>query len=473
MKKILGMLLFSLILVTGIITAKENISANPSQDDVVIVIDPGHGEADPGAQATTGAYEKDCNLAIAQAMKAELETYEGVKVYLTRSGDEWTTNTARAMTAAELNADFLISIHNNSGSDTNTGALAYRSVNSYYSEATNDMCNLILENLAAIGLHNGGTQTRISTQYDYEDYYTIIAEGVRAGVPTIIVEHCFLSNPADAAFLTNENGTVNSDTAIQMGKADATAVATYFSLIKRTAVADNETTVALEKSYSVALTAPGSADKNVSWYSVDAGIATVTEDGVVTAVGAGTTNVVYKCSDGTTGSCTIEVNAPKAIALVGAIDPTFYSSDAEFEAIDKDSAFGFVIYSDGSSSKVSLDSVSSIDFDVTGVQDVTVKYGNLTGTLRVIHNTSEYVPEVTLPAETEPVESETPSENTSQSENETKAAKDEVNDKDNLIKILKFVIIFLIVLIIGILIFTIESSRRRNRSRRRRGRRRY
>ena len=59
------------------------INADENKKDVVIVIDAGHGGNDPGALAVTGAYESDCNLAIALAMKAELETYEGVQVYLT------------------------------------------------------------------------------------------------------------------------------------------------------------------------------------------------------------------------------------------------------------------------------------------------------------------------------------------------------------------------------------------------------
>lgn len=474
MKKILAMFLSVFFIFTGVLTISEDAKANTENTqktkDVVVVIDAGHGGADPGALATTGIYEKDCNLAIALAMKAELETYEGIKVYLTRSQDEWSTNTARAMTAAALNADFLISVHNNSGSTTNTGAWAYRSVNSYYSEATNDMCNLILENLSKIGLHNGGVQTRVSTQYDYEDYYTIIAEGVRAGVPSIIVEHCFLSNPIDATMLTDANGKLNYNMTTAMGKADATAVAAYFSLNKRTIEADNTAAVTLEKTYSVTLTAPV-AEKPV-WYSIDEKIVIVNEDGIATAVGSGTTNVVYKTASGATGSCTITVPKAEPIALIGAVDPTFYESSEKLAAFNSENAFGFVVFSDGTATKVKLDAVGSVDLNVTGVQDIAVKSGSLTGYLRIIYNNSEYLPEVTLPAETEPEEESTTVETTTQ-ESETPSEKPE-DEKDNLIKILKFVIVILVVLVIGLVIFVIESIRRKNRSyRRRRGRRRY
>lgn len=473
MKKILAVFLSVFVMFTCVFTLSENVKADTENTekprDVIVVIDAGHGGADPGALATTGVYEKDCNLAIALAMKSELETYEGIKVYLTRSQDEWTTNTGRAMTAAALNADFLISVHNNSGSATNTGALAYRSVNLYYSEATNDMCNLILENLSQIGLHNGGVQTRTSTQYDYEDYYTIIAEGVRAGVPSIIVEHCFLSNPADAAKITDDNGKINYDMTTAMGKADATAVASYFSLNKRTVTADNSAVVTLEKTYSVTLTA--SVAEKPLWYSIDEKIVTVNQDGVATAVGSGTTNVVYKTSSGATGSCTIIVPNAEPVALIGAIDPTFYESSEKLAAFNSENAFGFTVFSDGTATKVKLDAVGSVDLNVTGVQDIAVKSGSLTGSLRIVYNNSEYLPEVTLPVETEPEEESTTVETTTQ-ESETPSEKED--EKDNLIKILKFVIIILVVLVIGLVIFVIESIRRKNRSyRRRRGRRRY
>ena len=186
MKSFIKTIVFSLVLAAGIVSMTVNADAKDAEGNVVIVIDPGHGGEDPGAQAVTGAFEDECNYIIAMAMKNELCKYDGVKVYLTREADSWITNTGRAMIAAGLKADFLISLHNNSGSSTNTGALAYRSLNQYYAEATNDMCTLILDNLAELGLKNGGVQTRTSTSYDYEDYYTIIGEGVRAGVPQLL-----------------------------------------------------------------------------------------------------------------------------------------------------------------------------------------------------------------------------------------------------------------------------------------------
>ncbi len=450
---------------------EKNISAKDSDGDIVIVIDAGHGEDDPGSiAATTGVYEKDCNLAIAKAMKNELSKYEGVKVYLTRSDDEWMTNTGRAMIAASLNADFLISIHNNSGSESNSGCIAYRSLNEYYSEATNDMCSLITENLAALGLNNGGVQTRTSTDFDYEDYYTVIAEGVRAGIPTIIVEHCFLSNPSDEALLCNPDGTVNSEMAAMMGEADAKAVVTYYNLTPRTAQADSETTVTLQKGYSIELSIPDYSGDDASWYSIDKNVASVDENGVATTVGTGTTNIVYRLPDGTSGYCTIVVEQEEAVALTGGINPTFYETPEELENINEDDIFAFVSYSDGSARKVKPDSIGSIDYEAVGIQDIEISYGELKGNLRVCMS-RDYIPEVTTPAPTEP---ETLPATSAEQAVTSETAQNNDNEDDSAIdyrKLIRYAVVLLVVVLIAIILVIVENKRRRNRRRRRRRRR--
>ncbi|MCM1309079.1 MAG: N-acetylmuramoyl-L-alanine amidase [Butyrivibrio sp.] len=463
----------------------ETVRAKDADGDVVIVIDAGHGGQDPGSEALTGAYEKDCNLEIALAMKEELGKYKGVKVYLTRSDDEWLTNTGRAMVAASLKADFLISVHNNSGSATSSGCIGYRSLNKYYSEATNEMCSLITDNLAALGLHNGGVQTRESTQYAGEDYYTLIGEGVRAGIPSVIIEHCFLSNSEDAAFLTNADKTVNKENARKMGVADANAVVTYFGLSRRTAAADSQSSVTLQKGSSVTLSIPNYAGADATWYSIDQNTATVDGNGTATAVGTGTTNIVYKLADGTTGYCTVKVEPPTAVTLTGCIDPTFYENMTEFGAMNLADAFGFVSYSDGSSLKTAVEITGSLDKAKIGIQDIEIKYGELTGLLRVCNASSPYVPEVTLP---EPTDAPKPSETASENSEPTDASSVDRTDAESASgpnqpsdgkedisgKLVKYIVVLLAVVVLGIILFVLENGRRRkrgNRSRRSSGRR--
>ena len=467
MKSFFKALVFSLVLAAGIVTMGVKADAKDAEGNIVIVIDPGHGGEDPGAQAVTGAFEDDCNYVIAMAMKNELCKYDGVKVYITREENTWITNTGRAMIAASLNADFLVSLHNNSGSSTNTGALAYRSLNKYYAEVTNDMCTLILDNLAGLGLKNGGVLTRTSTSYDYEDYYTIIGEGVRAGVPSIIVEHCFLSNPEDAALISNADGSLKKDELAKMGIADAKAVVSYFKLVKKEALADNETMVEIEKGYSVLVESPETSD-DITWYSTNQNVATVDETGLVTGVGAGVTNIVYQMGDGTSGSCTVTVNKPEEIAVVGALDPTFYQTAESFKALKRDDVFAYVIYSDGSALKVKPETIGNIDFGKVGVQDVEIKYGELTGFLRICYNSDSYVPQVTLPQVEEPTSEDVTTENV------TTTVTSDTDEKDGESKGFfgefgKYIIVLAVVVAVGVIIVVVEirkkKRRRRNRSR--------
>lgn len=477
MRKFRGLIIFAaaVLVLLSCVTVPETAAAKDADGDVVIVIDAGHGGHDPGSQAVTGANEKDCNLAIALAMKEELCKYSGVKVYLTRSDDEWLTNMGRAMVAGSLKADFLISLHNNSGSSTNSGCTAYRSLNPYYSESTERMCRLITDNLAALGIRNGGVLTRPSTQYDGEDYYTLIGEGIRVGVPSIIVEHCFLSNEGDAALLTNADGTVNNEMARKMGAADAEAVASYFGLSRRTAKADSQSVVTLERGGGVAVTVPDYTGSGITWYSTEQNTAVVDQNGVVTAVGAGTANIVYKLDDGRTGYCTVKVEQPKAVALTGCLDPTFYESMADFNAIKIDKLFGFVSYSDGSSVRVTPEITGSLDRGKVGIQDIAIKYGGLTGFLRVCNTSAPYVPEVTLPQSTDlppqnPQESGTLTESPNGNKpdispgvNPGSPAPEEKGDTAE--KLVKYVAVLLALVFIAIVFIAFESGRRKRKHR--------
>ena len=76
------------------------------QGNTVIVIDPGHGGENLGAQVD-GYTEKEMTMIVAKAMKEELETYDNVVVYLTRESDQELSLEERAQFAKDRNADFL------------------------------------------------------------------------------------------------------------------------------------------------------------------------------------------------------------------------------------------------------------------------------------------------------------------------------------------------------------------------------
>jgi N-acetylmuramoyl-L-alanine amidase len=78
-----------------------------------IVIDPGHGGDDAGAKGGNGTLEKNVTLAISRKLKAALEARLGVRVLLTRDGDQSVNIDRRAALANNNKAELFLSIHAN------------------------------------------------------------------------------------------------------------------------------------------------------------------------------------------------------------------------------------------------------------------------------------------------------------------------------------------------------------------------
>jgi N-acetylmuramoyl-L-alanine amidase len=79
-----------------------------------IVIDAGHGGHDPGARGAQG-FEKEVNLAAAQALKERLERSGRYRVVLTRDEDVYIALADRVRIAQRSGADLFISLHSDSG----------------------------------------------------------------------------------------------------------------------------------------------------------------------------------------------------------------------------------------------------------------------------------------------------------------------------------------------------------------------
>ena len=98
-------------------------------DGRLIVVDPGHPPG--GATGPTGLREADANLAVALRLRALLEG-AGARVVMTRTSDGPMELGARVKLADSLDADLLVSIHNNALPDglnpfTNSGTSVYYS----------------------------------------------------------------------------------------------------------------------------------------------------------------------------------------------------------------------------------------------------------------------------------------------------------------------------------------------------------
>lgn len=189
---------------------------------VRICIDPGHGGENLGAE--WGSYlEKEMTLITAQAMKEELEQYDGIEVFMTREEDKELELDERVEYAKSVNADFLFCLHYNMsvdhdlyGSETWISAFG----NNYASGM--DFSKIEMKLLTDTGLYDRGIKTRLNSKGT--NYYGILRNGDLQDIPAVIIEHCHLDNIEDEPYYDYY------DKLVEFGKIDATAVAMYYGL---------------------------------------------------------------------------------------------------------------------------------------------------------------------------------------------------------------------------------------------------
>jgi len=170
----------------------------------VIVIDPGHGGADPGAQ-NSGLKEKDINLDISIRLRDTLQS-KGCIVILTRDEDKdfylpgfvlgrmakRSELDKRIHMATENNADLFISVHTNSFPRPNSyGMETYYHLKSSPGKA---LAELIQKQLTQLQSDN-------KRKSKAGDYYLIN----QSKIPAVIVEVGFISNPRERNLLLSNN----------------------------------------------------------------------------------------------------------------------------------------------------------------------------------------------------------------------------------------------------------------------------
>ncbi len=208
-----------------------SVSAAWADEPLVIVIDPGHGGENKGAQYE-GYTEKEMTMAVARAMKEELLKYDGVEVYLTHETDEDMAIKDRAAFAAERNADFLFCLHFNSSADHNYfGAEVWVPAGGEYYAQGYSFAQIAMRELGDLGLYSRGIKTRLNDRND--NYYGILRYSTYEGIPSVLIEHCHLDNEKDEKFY--RQGPEQLD---EFGRLDATAVAKYFRLKSESLGAD-------------------------------------------------------------------------------------------------------------------------------------------------------------------------------------------------------------------------------------------
>ena len=87
------------------------VSQNGTARPFTIMIDPGHGGIDSGAESLSGIKEKDLTLAFGQELRDRLAQDKNIKVLMTREDDTFLRLSERVRIARQHEADLFISIH--------------------------------------------------------------------------------------------------------------------------------------------------------------------------------------------------------------------------------------------------------------------------------------------------------------------------------------------------------------------------
>jgi N-acetylmuramoyl-L-alanine amidase len=205
----------------------------------VVVIDPGHGGADPGALGPRGIREKDVALRIALELARILDGEPDVEVHLTRDSDAFVDLWERGEIATEIKGDrpgLFVSIHANSfpNSRSTRGFETYflsearteheRRVSAIENaplsfrgqdvdaDAEPDL-GFILRELRNLDHQHWSALLAELVQDELEDFHPGPNRGVKQGVlavltnalmPSILVEAGYLSNDAEGRLLGDE-----------------------------------------------------------------------------------------------------------------------------------------------------------------------------------------------------------------------------------------------------------------------------
>lgn len=286
-------------------------------NNLVVVLDPGHGGGDPGAVRTYNGVtykESELNLKIANACEKELKTYSNVNVYMTRRDEvsPFMDRSQRIDFAKKMSADVIVSIHLNASTNINaTGAEVYIPNLNYRPELSAEskaLANSILNVLISDGMVNRGTTFNTASYTFYPDGSLADSLGINyysklAGFPGILIEHCFLSNYADFTKY------LNTDVKLEkLGISDATGIARYYNLSKLKINPDECTTyLGVIKELIVSLGGNIIPNNSVSWDSSDLNVASVDGEGRITPIGVGSCIISCTTTNGLTSNCVFNV----------------------------------------------------------------------------------------------------------------------------------------------------------------------
>ena len=201
--------------------------------NLIIVIDPGHGNNDSGTLTVDGSYECTLNLKVAKYLKAYLEQYDNVTVYMTHE-DPYNPRVPtldrvqRGAIAGGYGADVVVSLHFNAAGGR--GSVMLLSVLEEY--RLTGLGQSITNELSALGIKSNAPLLRKSESEDYwtdnirlADYYGMIRQPAYYEIPSIIVEHCFVDNASDYYNFASSDAKLKA-----LAEADGRGIVNYFDL---------------------------------------------------------------------------------------------------------------------------------------------------------------------------------------------------------------------------------------------------
>ncbi|MEN8126884.1 MAG: N-acetylmuramoyl-L-alanine amidase [Planctomycetota bacterium] len=157
----------------------------------IVVVDPGHGGRDPGAQSILGYWEKDVNLIIARKLASYLEN-RGATVIMTRNSDTFVELNERAEIANRAGADLFVSVHADSHpSSSQNGYTIYVARSASWSSKKIGVA--IERTMGQTGLSSVGIRN--------QDFRVL----VRTRCPAVLVECGYLTNPSEADMLYQDD----------------------------------------------------------------------------------------------------------------------------------------------------------------------------------------------------------------------------------------------------------------------------
>lgn len=196
--------------------------AGDKDGELVIVLDPGHGGENLGADYE-GTIEKEINMILANSMYDHLLKYDDVTVYMTRTEDVDLSLKDRALYAQSVDADYLFCLHfNMSEQHTLFGTEVWIQSTGVENRDGYQFGQIWLSDMKQHGLFLRGIKTRLNSKGT--DYYGILRHCKEYGISAVLLEHAHLDHLADSGFTDSEEDLKT------LGILDAEGVAKYFGL---------------------------------------------------------------------------------------------------------------------------------------------------------------------------------------------------------------------------------------------------